>query len=248
MAMNRQYLQLLKASIDHVRVGRGQQRLQALALGYPDLVATQEEILGVFTSLPKDALVVRPDSYEIAKRHGVEKSYRQIFDSDMILKALGLDTDYIDIAPSRGIEIKVDLNEPLPESLISKYDFVIDTGTLEHCFNVGQAFKNVSQSVRINGVIIQASPLNRYNHGFWNFCPTAYHDYYHDNGFQILYLKGWSGGVLGDAFVFDINPVGRFVPRENSALLCVCQKIEERPHQWPMQWKYRGQGRRPPGN
>jgi hypothetical protein len=62
MAMNRQYLQLLKASIDHVRVGRGQQRLQALALGYPDLVATQEEILGVFTSLPKDALVVRPDS------------------------------------------------------------------------------------------------------------------------------------------------------------------------------------------
>jgi hypothetical protein len=30
MAMNRQYLQLLKASIDHVRVGRGQQRLHVM--------------------------------------------------------------------------------------------------------------------------------------------------------------------------------------------------------------------------
>jgi hypothetical protein len=238
MAMNKSFLLLLKAAIHRAR-SESSRRLTTLALGYPDLIASKREILEIFPGVPEEAFMNRADSMTIAKRHGVQSVYKEILDSERVLRAIGLDTDYVDISPSRGIEVPLDLNEPLPAGFVARYDLVIDTGTLEHCFNVGQAFKNVAQAVAVNGVICQASPLNRYNHGFWNFCPTAYHDYYHDNGFQILYLKGWSGGVLDEAIEFDVNPVGRFGAPANSALLCVCQKIEQRVHKWPTQWKYR---------
>ena len=239
MAMNHVYLNLLRGTLNHVRPEPGV-RLKTLALGYPDLIASREEILAIFPSLPATAFSIRSDSDVIARRHGVNPLKVEIFDSDEIFKALGLDVDYIDIAPSRGIEQRIDLNEPFPISMAGQYDFVIDTGTLEHCFNVGQAFKNVADAVALNGTIVQAAPLNRFNHGFWNFSPTAYHDYYHDNGFRILYLKGWAGGVVGNFLEFDVSPVAGFkTAPENAALVCVCQKVEIRPHRWPTQWKYR---------
>jgi hypothetical protein len=239
LAMSSIYVRLLQAAFGFARGGDPEKRLKTLALGYPDLIATRQEMRAIFPTLPETAFQVRADSANIALRHGVSTT-TEILDSDHILRALGLDVDYIDVQPSRGVERQVDLNEPLPESMTAQYDFVIDTGTLEHCFNVGQAFKNVAQAVAVKGVIVQASPLNRYNHGFWNFSPTAYHDYYHDNGFEILYLKGWAGGVADEVIQFDVDLVRGFrgAP-ENSALLCVCQKTEQRPHKWPTQWKYR---------
>lgn len=71
-----------------------------------------------------------------------------------------------------------------------QYQLVIDTGTLEHCFNVGQAFMNVAVSVSIGGVILQAAPLNRFNHGFWSFSPTADHDFFKTT--VLIYCIAWA--------------------------------------------------------
>ena len=70
MAMNHVYLNLLRGTINHVRPEPGV-RLKTLALGYPDLIASREEILAIFPSLPATAFRIRSDSDVIARRHGV---------------------------------------------------------------------------------------------------------------------------------------------------------------------------------
>ena len=102
------------------------------------------------------------------------------------------------------------MNNPLPADLHQRFDLLIDTGTLEHCFNVGQAFKNTCEAMRQGGLIVHGAPLNRFNHGFWSFNPTLYHDFLGDNGFQILWLKGVQAGPGLQPKAFDLPPFGRF--------------------------------------
>ena len=54
-------------------------------------------------------------------------------------------------------------------SIKNKYDLIFDVGTLEHCFNVGQAFKNIMEMTKLGGTIFMAT-ASKINHGFWNFC------------------------------------------------------------------------------
>jgi hypothetical protein len=80
-----------------------------------------------------------------------------------------------------------DLNEPLPTSLASRFSVVHDGGTIEHVFNILQAFKNCMEMVRIGGHFIQVNNANNYmGHGFWQFCPELiYRIFSRENGFQI---------------------------------------------------------------
>ena len=71
MAMNHVYLNPLRGTLSHVRPDQPGVRLKTLALGYPDLIASREEILDIFPSLPATAFRIRSDSDVIARRHGV---------------------------------------------------------------------------------------------------------------------------------------------------------------------------------
>lgn len=85
-----------------------------------------------------------------------------------------METDYFDIQKVRENEIILDLNEELPIMYEKKYDLVIDTGTHEHCFNVGTAFINMLKLFKNYGCIVtNMSPMNYPNHGFWNFFPPC---------------------------------------------------------------------------
>ena len=131
----------------------------------------------------------------------------------------------IDIVSARGNERIVDLNMPLPDNLRLRFDLVIDTGTCEHCFNVAQAFMNSCQALAIGGYLVHAAPINKCNHGFWNFCPGVYPDFLGDNGFEIIYMSGilfslsvckQSGKVREELKTFKISPFDRFkLPTES---------------------------------
>ncbi len=47
----------------------------------------------------------------------------------------------VDLVASRGGERILDLNGPLEADLVGGFDVVLDAGTMEHCFNVGQAVR-----------------------------------------------------------------------------------------------------------
>ena len=80
-----------------------------------------------------------------------------------------------------------DFNQPLPTSLANQFSVVHDGGTIEHVFNIPQAFKNCMEMVRIGGHFIQVNVANNYmGHGFWQFCPELiYRIFSRENGFQI---------------------------------------------------------------
>ena len=77
-----------------------------------------------------------------------------------------------------------DLNEPF--DLGKKFDLVLDSGTLEHLYDVAAGFRNAINHCRVGGRIIHASPSNSdCGHGFYQFSPELMFSLYSEaNGFQ----------------------------------------------------------------
>ncbi|MCL4202448.1 MAG: methyltransferase [Pirellulaceae bacterium] len=90
----------------------------------------------------------------------------------------------LDYSDFEGAERIWDLNQPIPDDWAETYDTVLDSGTLEHVFDVRTALRNVNRILKPGGRIIHIGPCNNYaNHGFYQFSPTWYLDYYGVNGY-----------------------------------------------------------------
>jgi len=221
------------------RTAREQGGGRACAAGYPDLLVTPAQLDAALGPGAAGRVAVRDDSGKVAAWHGAEKVLDRVFESRSVFLELGYDLDVIDIRPARGGEIIVDLNLPLPASLSGRYDLVLDTGTCEHCFNIGQAAVNLASLVNEGGCLIQTMPLNIFNHGFYNDNPTWYHDFYPSNGFRFLHFVGVSN-VFHDPKVFDVPLVNRFrrVPEE-SIIVVIVRRETVHAITLPTQYKYR---------
>ncbi len=93
----------------------------------------------------------------------------------------------LDFSPYEKAEIVHDLNRPAPEALHDRFDLIVDGGTTEHVFDVRQALTNIARMLKIGGRVIHISPANNWvNHGFYQFSPTLFYDYYGGNGFVDL--------------------------------------------------------------
>lgn len=195
-----------------------------VCLGYPDLLLTEE----LYARERKDA-------------DGIRKWHRwngSVYDADEAFHDIGKRAVYLDIHASRGKEIIVDLNKDLSRNLSDRGDIVIDCGTIEHCFNIGQAFANCAALCRVGGTVLHTNPLNATNHGFYSISPTAYVDFYEGRGFQIEWLEAFTGPK--EAREFSPVPLtGRFGAPENSWLVVEARKTDRAEEGWPMQSKYR---------
>ena len=212
--------------------------INALFLSYPDLLLSRKDLLGYFSSEDLDRLPMRPDSDDIWRWHGMAGNSEPIVDSVALFSALGVRSTIIDIVAARGVEEIVDLNFPLNERLVGQFDLVVDTGTCEHCFNVGQAFANACLAVKKGGYLIHAAPMTRTNHGFWNFCPTVYPDFFGDNGFVLEFMSGMNVDMKNGWSPFSVS-AARFTAPSESIIFVVAQRNEIRPLVWPVQGKYR---------
>lgn len=150
---------------------------QAIAsMGYPDIVAEDLKLPGV----PK----YRDDFERICRRHNQKP--HPVPDSESLFELYGVSLDVYDVVEERGCEVLVDLNYPLPAEACEQYEYVLDVGTLEHCFNVAQALVNMACLLKVGGLVFHENPFNWGNHGFYNLNPTLFHDFYTDNGFEIV--------------------------------------------------------------
>lgn len=79
-----------------------------------------------------------------------------------------------------------DLNEPLPPALAKQFSVVFDGGTIEHVFNVVQAYKSGMEMVRIGGHFVQVTVANNFmGHGFWQMSPELiFRMFSRENGFE----------------------------------------------------------------
>jgi len=197
------------------------------SFGYPDVIGEVSNIIG------SRKIEYREDSAAICKRHGLP--LHPIPDAESFFSALGCALTVFDIVKERGCETLCDLNEPIYGH--EGYDFVIDVGTLEHCFNIGQAAQNMAGMVKAGGIILHENPFNWGNHGFYGFNPTWYVDFYEQNGFELLKCSM----VRRDGSVVDAPQTKRFALKNDEEMLCfvVARRVEVVEFKWPKQTKYK---------
>ncbi|WP_341703503.1 hypothetical protein [Ferrovibrio sp.] len=236
MAINTLLFQLTAKSVQLLRERAGQRRLSALAFAYPDFIMPKEALEQVLGADFVQGLPERPDSAAVRKMHG---GSGPVYDSMALLDRLGIDLAIVDVVALRGIERIIDLNDPLPDDLRRRFDLVIDPGTCEHCFNVGMAFRNVCEAVGPGGFLVHNAPFTFINHGFWNFSPTVYPDYFDANGFKLHYLGGQALQADGSHKSFPVDAFRRFAAPLNGILYVAAERIDDRPPVWPVQHKYK---------
>ena len=191
-----------------------------LCLSYPDILIPWHVV--------EDSGITVTRTTQHGKRHGISEP---IPETTEFLRQFGADSvRYVDVVRFRGVEEIVDLNEPQE---LGQYDLVIDPGTLEHCFNVAQAVVNASKAVKVGGHIFHSNPMTMLNHGFWNFNPTMWHDFYLANGFQVIAMAAETGELS------KIKAVERFRGPQEASLYCLARKVRECPVRWPTQSKYK---------
>ena len=196
-----------------------------LAAGWPDMLVTP---MALRDHLGRADFAKDPESDRILGDSGGVIGLEYAREAAEVLAAMSYSLDVIDLRPDRGTEHIVDLNVP---TALGEYDVVLDHGTLEHCFDVATAAINLASAVRQGGIIIQHLPANMYNHGFYNFNPTWFHDFYDEqlNGFAIQHLDP------------TLPPVEEFSGFDiaRQCFTVVARRSEVKPLSRPVQRRYR---------
>jgi len=116
-----------------------------------------------------------------------------VTDSDFFTM-LGFDEVHsCDVSAYQDCTHVLDLNEPLPEDLVGKYDMVFDSGTIEHVFDQRTVFNNIHDLLKTPGRIIHFSPGTHWvDHGFYMYSPLFFYEYYSANLFDINVSQIWT--------------------------------------------------------
>ncbi len=233
---NLKYLEMVRRKL----LKEGPRDIKMLSLGYPDLLVRRQDLSQIFGEDFVKSLTVLEGSEEIVKWHGMQKFLPELYDTKNLFEGLDVSFDCVDIYPSRGFERQLDLNEPLPEDMLNKYDIVYDGGTLEHCFNIAQGMKNIAEAVVPGGYLVHGNPLSMLNHGFYNFNPTFYSDFYEQNNFKILGISALVGtGLFREEIALPKYRRFKDIPDGSSVLVVAKAPSKKSPIKWPMQTKYK---------
>ena len=220
-------------------VARAKPGLTVALFGYPELLVTEAKLIEAFGAALPD---VDEQSTKQAAWHGWKG---KLYNTDQALKKLGYAPTYFDYYRFRHCEVVVDLNKTI--ALPEAYDVVCDFGTTEHVFNVAQAWENLYDTCKEGGLVIQSNPMNRPNHGFWSFSPTAYQDFWLANGGSIekflvydMVDKG-QGPTTYDAMdLSEEHKTQRLKHGSELNVYCEVRLVKkELPVKWPIQTKYR---------
>lgn len=123
---------------------------------------------------------------------------------------LGVPLQSLDNSDYEGADLVHDLNHPVPVEWHGRFDQILDSGTTEHIFDVRQSLKNVGDMLAVGGEVIHLLPANNFvNHGFYQFSPCLFFDYYCENRYKDL--RGFIGKELSDfppssAELFALDP------------------------------------------
>src|SRR5262249_836538 len=97
-----------------------------------------------------------------------------------------------------------DFNTPITNH--ETYDTVIDFGSLEHIYNVPQAFANVSALCAVGGQILLALPAsNQCVRGFWEFAAELFYSLYSGgNGYKETCV--FLANVVDETHWYEVKP------------------------------------------
>ena len=134
------------------RADGGGRQPQLLFLGYPDALvdAATWLIEGMtFAQAPK-----RQNATQVWREHSrPHLAEEPMVETTALFRARGADVTVSDAISWGGEDIVLDLNRPVKRALRNAFDIIVDPGTLEHCFNIAQAFANVDAMLKTSGIV-----------------------------------------------------------------------------------------------
>ncbi len=112
----------------------------------------------------------------------------------------------VDASAFEGADVVHDLNQPgLAGRLPGPVAFAVETGTAEHVFHLPHFLANIGESLAPAGRVLHIVPANNYlDHGFYQFSPTLFHDYYRANGYDVRIrlletdTEDWSAATVSE--------------------------------------------------
>lgn len=153
-----------------------------LTLGVQNVFMSEPQFQALADKLNFD---LRPVPSDLTKEPLIEGQIT----CEYALRRLGFDSVVAtDVDGFEGADFLFDLNDDdVPDAHRAKFDMVIDSGTLEHIFNVPNALRNIVNFTVDGGRILHLSPSsNHIDHGFYMFSPTLFWDFYSANEQEIL--------------------------------------------------------------
>ena len=107
----------------------------------------------------------------------------------------------IDKFPFDKPKIIHDLQLPIDKKFHNFFNLIIDSGTLEHIFDVKSVMENIVRITKVGGYVLQFIPAQNFlNHGFYQFSPTFFYDFYLSNGFDVIESYIIEIGGVSDRF------------------------------------------------
>jgi hypothetical protein len=109
----------------------------------------------------------------------------------------------MDISKFENANIIHDLNNPVPEYLKSKFQYIFDGGTTEHVFNVPQVLDNIINLLSVGGVVCASLPNNNLSgHGLYQFSPELFLSAFSSKyGMEILEIYLAEAGTFSDKWI-----------------------------------------------
>jgi hypothetical protein len=126
----------------------------------------------------------------------------------------------MDVSNYEGAQLIHDLNQPLQASMNERFTAVVDGGSLEHVFNIVQAFKNCMELTAEGGNFLALSPANNLSgHGFHQLSPEfLFAALSEQNGFKIRRMLMHEN--MKKAPVYEVMD-----PREYGQRVMLCNKL-----------------------
>lgn len=157
---------------------------RALCLGYPDALVTKD--LWSIAGIPWDDVSKHADAAAIWRQHGrPDLQDTAMLNTKAAMTMMGAEVKICDAAAWGGEDFVLNLNLPVSDDLYGRFDLIVDPGTLEHCFDIAQAFRNVAAMLRPGGFAYHQAAMAFPNHGFWSISPTAFFDFYQRLGYEL---------------------------------------------------------------
>ena len=100
--------------------------------------------------------------------------------SENMFREIGFgEIESLDMSDYQGATLQWDLNQPVPLDWHGQFSFIFDGGTLEHVFNIPQAFANVFNMLAEGGRFVGLNPYNGFpSHGMYQFSPELVWTYW----------------------------------------------------------------------
>ena len=112
----------------------------------------------------------------------------------------------VDYSDFEGAGIIHDLNRSGLSAKLPPCNFIYDGGTLEHVFHVPNVLQNIFETLAVGGYVLHHAPSNNLlDHGFYQFSPTLFWDFYHANGYEEIACSVFVN-VRGVFYYRDYHP------------------------------------------